>query len=110
MMKTRKEHECLENTSAKGQTSFSQDLNEKATDPGISVVILAYRSGEGIHAFVESMAQSLDENEPSWEIVLVGNYFIDDGDSTPCIISEIAQSHPRIRAVTRVKEGMMDGI
>ena len=106
-MKTRKEHECLENTSAKGQTSFSQDLNEKATDPGISVVILAYRSGEGIHAFVESMVQSLDENEPSWEIVLVGNHFVDDGDPTPCIVSKIAQSHPRIRSVTRIKNGMM---
>ena len=107
MMKTRKEHECLENTSAKGQTFFSQDLIKKATGPGISVVILAYRSGEGIRAFVESMVQSLDKNEPSWEIVLVGNHFVDDGDSTPCIVSEIAQSHPRIRAVTRVKEGMM---
>ena len=51
MMKTRKEHEYLENTSAKVQPSFSKDLNEKATDPGISVVILAYRSGEGIHCF-----------------------------------------------------------
>ena len=107
MMKTLKEHKCLENTSAKGQTSSSQDLNEKATDLGISVVILAYRSGEGIHAFVESMVQSLDENEPSWEIVLVGNHFVDDGDPTPCIVSEIAQSHPRIRSVTRIKNGMM---
>jgi glycosyltransferase involved in cell wall biosynthesis len=107
MTKTRKEHECLENTSAKGQTSFSQDLNTKATDLGISVVVLAYRSGEGLHAFVESLVQSLGENEPSWEIVLVGNHFVDDGDPTPCIVSEIAQSHPRIRAVTRVKEGMM---
>jgi glycosyltransferase involved in cell wall biosynthesis len=107
MMKTRKEQEGLENTSAKGQSAFSQDLNENATDPRMSVVILAYRSGEGIHAFVESIVQSLDKNEPSWEIILVGNYFVDDGDSTPCIVSKIAQSHPRIRSVTRIKEGMM---
>ena len=107
MMQTRKEHEYLENLSTKGQSSFSQDIGEKDTTPGISVVILAYRSGESIRAFVESMVQSLDKNEPSWEIILVGNHFAYDGDRTPCIVSEIALNHPRIRAVTRIKEGMM---
>ena len=87
--------------------TISQGIEEKDTTPGISVVILAYRSGEGIHDFVESMVQSLDKNEPSWEIILVGNHFVDDGDTTPCIVSEIALNHPRIHAVTRVKEGMM---
>ncbi len=107
MMKTRKEHECLENLSTKGQSSFSQDSDEKETSPSVSVVILAYRSGEGIRAFVESMVQSLDKNEPNWEIILVGNHYVDDGDRTPCIVSEIAQNHPRICAVTRIKKGMM---
>jgi glycosyltransferase involved in cell wall biosynthesis len=107
MMDTRKKHKYLESTSAKGQLSFGQDLEEKETNPGISVVILAYRSGEGIHTFVESMIQSLDKNEPNWEIILVGNHFSDDGDRTPCIITEIAQSNPRISSVTRIKEGMM---
>ena len=87
--------------------TINQDIDEKQTSPGISVVILAYRSGEGIHDFVESIVQSLDKNEPSWEIILVGNHFVDDGDPTPCIVSEIAQSHPRIHAVTQIKEGMM---
>lgn len=107
MMETRKEHECLDNNPANSQSSISQDLGEKETDPSISVVILAYRSGEGIHTFVESMVRSLDKNEPNWEIILVGNHFVNDGDPTPCIVTEIAKSHPRIRAVTRIKEGMM---
>ena len=54
MMDKRKKHECLDNTLTQGQPSFSQDLEEKEKNPGISVVILAYRSGEGIHTFVES--------------------------------------------------------
>jgi glycosyltransferase involved in cell wall biosynthesis len=107
MIETRKEPEYIENLSTKGQSSFSQEIDEKDTTPGISVVILAYRSGEGIHAFVESMVESLDKNEPNWEIILVGNHYVDDGDLTPCIVSEIAQNHPRIRAVTRIKKGMM---
>ena len=49
----------------------------------------------------------MEENESNWEIVLVGNHFSDDGDPTPCIVSEIAQGHPRIRALTLIKKGMM---
>ena len=107
MTKMRKGNECLDNTPAKGQSSFSQDQGEEDTNPNLSVVILAYRSGEIIQPFVESMIQSLEENEPNWEIILVGNYSAGDGDLTPCIVTEIAQSHPRICALTRVKEGMM---
>ena len=107
MVDMRKEHECLEKPSTQDNSFLSRDLDEKETVPGISVVILAYRSGKGIYAFVESIVRSLEENEPNWEIVLVGNHFVDDGDPTPCIVSEIARSHPRIRAVTRIKEGMM---
>jgi|FLOH01.1.fsa_nt_gi glycosyltransferase involved in cell wall biosynthesis len=107
MVDTQKEHECLKKSSTEGQFSFSRNPDEKETTPGISVVILAYRSGEGIYPFVESIVRSLEENEPDWEIILVGNYFSGDGDPTPSIVSKIAQSHPRIRSVTRIKEGMM---
>ena len=107
MVTKQKEHECSDNPLTQGQSLFSRDLDEKKTVPGISVVILAYRSGKDIYAFVESIVRSLDKNEPNWEIILVGNHFADDGDPTPCIVSEIAQSHPRIRSVTRIKNGMM---
>ena len=107
MMESRSEHECLDSDPDKGQSSYSRELGGGETELRISVVILAYRSGEGIHTFVESMAQSLDESEPNWEIILVGNHFVDDGDPTPCIVTKIAKNHPRIHAVTRIKEGMM---
>ncbi|KMP12235.1 hypothetical protein UZ36_01340 [Candidatus Nitromaritima sp. SCGC AAA799-C22] len=75
--------------------------------PKLSVVVLAYRSGEALRGFVDSLTVLLDVEEPEWELVLVGNHFADDGDPTPQIASEIAASHPRIHAVTRIKEGMM---
>ncbi len=106
MVDMRKVQECLETPSTEGQIFFSR-MTEKETFPCISIVVLAYRSGEGIHQFVKSLIKSLEEHEPNWEIVLVGNHFADDGDPTPCIVSKIAENHPRIRAVTRIKEGMM---
>ena len=107
MVYSRKEHDCLEKPSTQGQFALGQNSEEKETTPRISVVILAYRTGEGIYPFVESIVRSLEKNEPDWEVILVGNRFVDDGDPTPGIINKIAQTHPRIRAVTRIKEGMM---
>ena len=106
MINAPKEHDCPEKPTKRGQFSLSRNLEEKETTPRISVVILAYRSGKGIYKFVDSIVQSLEENESNWEIVLVGNHFSDDGDPTPCIVSEIAQGHPRIRAVTLIKKGV----
>ena len=76
---------------------MSQKPDVKKVSPEISVVILAYRSGEGIHSFIESMVQSLEKNEPDWEIIIVANHFVDDGDPTPRIVNDIAQYHPRIQ-------------
>jgi glycosyltransferase involved in cell wall biosynthesis len=107
MVATQKNYECQTISSTEASFVFSRNLKEKKVTPRISVIILAYRSGDSIRDFIKSMVQSLDKNEPDWEIILVGNHFADDGDSTPGIVSEIAQNHPRIRAVTRVKKGMM---
>jgi glycosyltransferase involved in cell wall biosynthesis len=75
--------------------------------PNLSVVVLAYRSAETIAAFVDSLVSCLEADEPDWELVLVGNYFADTGDKTPLVVEDLAKKNPRIRAVTRVKEGMM---
>ena len=107
MVAIQKNYECQTIPSTEASFFFSRNLKEKKITPRISVIILAYRSGDSIRDFVKSMVQSLEKNEPDWEIILVGNYFADDGDPTPDIVSEIAQNHPRIRAVTRVKKGMM---
>ncbi len=75
--------------------------------PNLSVVVLAYRSGETLREFVDSLVYLLDREEPEWELVLVANHFSDDGDKTPEIAKQIAQSNVRIKAITRVKKGMM---
>jgi len=75
--------------------------------PNLSVVVLAYRSGETLREFVDALVCLLDREEAEWELVLVGNYFADDGDQTPRIVKELAESHLRIKAVTRTKKGMM---
>ena len=75
--------------------------------PNLSVVVLAYRSGEALRGFVGSMIHLLDREEPEWELVLVANHFSDDGDQTPEIAKQLADSHVRIKAVTRIKKGMM---
>ena len=107
MVTTEKNYRGQVIPSTEARFFFSQKPDKKEVTPKISVVILCYRSGEGIRNFIESMIQSLETNEPDWEIILVANHFVDDGDPTPSIVNEIAQSHPRIRTVTRIKEGMM---
>ena len=75
--------------------------------PNLSVVVLAYRSGKNITDFVDSLTSLLDREEPEWELILVANHFADDGDQTPAIAKQLADSHIRIKAVTRIKKGMM---
>jgi len=69
--------------------------------------MLCYQSEDEVVAFVERLKSSLEEYEESWEIILVGNYHENSSDRTPEIVREIASKDPRIRAVTKVKEGMM---
>lgn len=75
--------------------------------PNISVVVLCYKSADTITDFVKSLISSLQPREPLWEIILVGNYFEDSEDRTPELVREIAEHNPRIRAITKVKKGMM---
>lgn len=75
--------------------------------PNLSVVVLCYRSADTIASFVTPLVASLKENEPDWEVVLVGNYIENSGDRTPEAVKNLAKTDPRIRSVTLVKEGMM---
>ena len=75
--------------------------------PDISVVVLAYRSSSTIEGFVASLVTSLEEGKIDWEIILVGNYFEGAGDQTPEVVQRISDRNPRIKAVVKVKEGMM---
>ena len=75
--------------------------------PNLSVVVLAYRSGEILREFVDSLVYLLDREEPEWELILVANHFSDDGDKTPEIAKQLAKFNPRVKAITRIKKGMM---
>ena len=75
--------------------------------PNLSVVVLAYRSGEILREFVDSLVYLLDREEPEWELILVANHFSDDGDKTPEIAKQFAKFNPRVKAITRIKKGMM---
>ena len=75
--------------------------------PDISVVVLAYRSASTIEGFVTPLVTSLEEEKIDWEIILVGNYFEGAGDQTPEVVKRISDGNPRIKAVVKVKEGMM---
>ena len=75
--------------------------------PNLSVVVLAYRSGKNIIDFVDSLIHLLDREEPEWELILVANHFSGDDDQTPEIAKQLAESHIRIKTVTKIKKGMM---
>ena len=75
--------------------------------PEISIVVLAYRSAETIKNFVDSLIDSLEKENLLWEIVLVGNYFGEGEDQTPEVVRGIAARDSRIKAVVKIKKGMM---
>ena len=75
--------------------------------PEISVVVLAYRSAATITNFVDSLIDSLEKENLLWEIVLVGNYYGGAGDQTPEVVRGIAARDSRIKAVVKIKKGMM---
>jgi glycosyltransferase involved in cell wall biosynthesis len=78
-----------------------------AKPPNLSVVVLCYRSADTIASFVNLLVASLNQHEPDWEVVLVGNFIEGSGDRTPDVVKNLAKTNPRIRSVTLAKEGMM---
>lgn len=75
--------------------------------PELSVVILCYRAGRTVEEFIKETVGCLDAETLHWEIVLVGNYLPSTDDLTPQVVRQLAERDDRIRAVTKVKEGMM---
>ena len=76
-------------------------------NPEISVVILCYRAGQRAYAFVERTVKLLELFTPSWEIILVANYFENSDDNTPEIVKDISLKDERVKVVAKPKEGMM---
>ena len=83
-------------------------IQYSGTSPDYSVVILCYGTGELITQFVEKTVKSfLDNDIHGYELILVGNYWNNNTDKTPKIVQRLAETNPRIVAVTQVKKGMM---
>lgn len=75
--------------------------------PEISVVILCYGAGERAYDFVGKVERLLDRFVPSWEMVLIGNYWEGSGDKTPDVVKDIASRRENIKYVAIPKRGMM---
>ena len=76
--------------------------------PRISVVILCYKAGRTIPAFVDAVRAAMDRLGRDYELVLVGNHNRGDAaDETPAVVRELAAGDPRIIPLTLEKRGMM---
>ncbi|HMQ08526.1 MAG TPA: glycosyltransferase family 2 protein [Saprospiraceae bacterium] len=73
----------------------------------ISIIVLCYHSGESILPYFSSLNTLLEEMEIDYEIVLVANDFADSKDKTIEIVKRMAEGRPRVKTVTKIKEGMM---
>lgn len=73
----------------------------------LSVVILCYRSGEGVVDFVQKVETAVESLTKSYELILVANYIEGSSDLTKDYVSSIADKNPRCVAICKPKEGMM---
>jgi len=84
-------------------------MNNKS-GPELSVVILCYKAGEFARVFVSKMKKTLEENNiNSYELVLVANYNKNEtsSDITSVVVKDLAKNDPKLKVVSKVKEGMM---
>lgn len=82
-------------------------MNNNTKIPDISIVVLCYKTGHFAATFAERIISMLEKEGMDYELVLVGNYYQDSGDTTPGIVRDIARKNKRVIALTEPKEGMM---
>ncbi|MCX6701653.1 MAG: glycosyltransferase family 2 protein [Candidatus Zambryskibacteria bacterium] len=70
--------------------------------PEISVIILCYKSGDFAKIFYKKITDVLKKNNLAYEIVLVGNYRPNTGDTTPDVLRKIKKEDSAV--VTVIKE------
>ena len=76
--------------------------------PRISVVILCYKAGLTLPAFVDAVRAAMERLGCAYELVLVGNYNRGDvADQTPAVVRRLAAGDSRIIPLTLEKRGMM---
>jgi glycosyltransferase involved in cell wall biosynthesis len=75
--------------------------------PEVSVIVLCYQAGESIDIVVEPLYAQLQRLGVEFELVLVANYWPDQNDSTPGIVSTFAESRPEVSVLAQEKHGGM---
>jgi glycosyltransferase involved in cell wall biosynthesis len=75
--------------------------------PELSAVVLCYKAGESIRAVIDPLLRDLQASGVSHELVLVANYWPDDGDSTPAIVERFAADRDNVVTVIGEKRGAM---
>lgn len=82
--------------------------SDKSFTPRVSVVILCYKAGESIPAFVDAVRAAMARLGMRYELVLVGNYNRGDTtDATPAVVRRMVAADPDIVGLTLEKRGMM---
>ncbi|MGH1336886.1 MAG: glycosyltransferase family 2 protein [Aureispira sp.] len=76
-------------------------------NPELSIIILCYRSEEGIIPFSQKVKEVVSQLTDSFEIVLVGNYIEGSNDRTKEIIEDLAAKDPVFKTICKPKKGMM---
>ena len=82
-------------------------MKDNSSIPDLSIIILCYKAGEDIRAFVQTIQDRFIDHGITFELILVANYWPNSDDPTPEIVKDIAQASSNCVPVTLVKEGMM---
>ena len=78
--------------------------------PEISIVILCYKAGNFARSFHQKVVEILRNNGLDYEIVLVGNFWPNTGDTTPQIVQDLASKEEKTLAVTKEKSQKTHGM
>ena len=76
-------------------------------NPELSIIILCYRSEEGIIPFSQKVKEVVSKLTDSFEIILVGNYIEGSDDRTKDIVEDLAAKDPVFKTICKPKQGMM---
>lgn len=77
------------------------------SNPELSIIILCYRSEEGIIPFSQKVKEVVSKLTDSFEIILVGNYIEGSDDRTKDIVEDLAAKDPVFKTICKPKQGMM---
>lgn len=80
---------------------------EEAEEPELSVVVLAYRAGEGLGPVVAGVMSECESLDRPFEVVLVANYDSGSSDPTPATAGRLAEADFRLKVVADAKGGGM---